>query len=202
MAASAPASSERAITRSLTSADSRLPVVSWYSHAVGSHRMAIGVAVQLAASPAPTDMGDGRMRGGDGHPGAGGEPQRHRRPPWEGAHGRIAPVEIHARSRGSSTCRPHRGSSTPGVGERCHGRAVPVEIHPPRTVGNLHALYWRGSSATAAGCGGAAHQAAGRSTRCPRRGKSLTATPRRSSKLGRRGAIRCIPFGGGRPRPC
>jgi hypothetical protein len=81
------------------------------------------------------------MRGGDGHPGAGGEPQRHRRPPWEGAHGRIAPVEIHARSRGSSTCRPHRGSSTPGVGERCHGRAVPVEIHPPRTVGNLHALY-------------------------------------------------------------
>jgi hypothetical protein len=103
--------------------------------------MAIGVAVQLAASPAPTDMGDGRMRGGDGHPGAGGEPRRHRRPPWEGAHRRTAPVEIHARSRGSSTCRPHRGSSTPGVGERCHGRAVPVEIHPPRTVGNLHALY-------------------------------------------------------------
>jgi hypothetical protein len=51
------------------------------------------------------------------------------------------------------------------------------------------------------GGGGAAHQAAGRSTHRPRRGKSLTATPRRSSMLGRRGAIRCIPFGGGRPQP-
>jgi hypothetical protein len=49
---------------------------------------------------------------------------------------------------------------------------------------------------------GAAHQAAGRSTRRPRRGKSPTVTPRRSSTLGRGGAIRCIPFGGGRPRPC
>jgi hypothetical protein len=61
----------------------------------------------------------------------GGRPRTHR----AGGDPRQVAGQLHVSSASGEL------HSTPGVGERCHGRPVPVEIDPPRTVGNLHALY-------------------------------------------------------------